>query len=174
MKLNYTNYSKITALAWDQLSLGKRIIELILWGLTRENMWKYYAVLSAIFAALTAILAKIGIKGMNGNVATAVRTVVVVFIAWGIILASGEIREVKLLNRNNLIFLVLSGVATGLSWIFYFKALETGNVSKVAPIDKLSVAIAMGLAFLILKEPIDLKTLIGGLLILAGTIVIIL
>ncbi|MBE9463923.1 EamA family transporter [Dyadobacter subterraneus] len=137
-------------------------------------MWKYYAVLSAIFAALTAILAKIGIKGMNGNVATAVRTVVVVFIAWGIILASGEIREVKLLNRNNLIFLVLSGVATGLSWIFYFKALETGNVSKVAPIDKLSVAIAMGLAFLILKEPIDLKTLIGGLLILAGTIVIIL
>ena len=137
-------------------------------------MWKYYAVLSAIFAALTAILAKIGIKGMNGNVATAVRTVVVVFVAWGIILASGEIREVKLLNRNNIIFLVLSGVATGLSWIFYFKALETGNVSQVAPIDKLSVAIAMGLAFLILKEPIDLKTLIGGVLIVAGTIVIIL
>lgn len=137
-------------------------------------MWKYYAVLSALFAAATAILAKIGIKGINGNVARAVRTVVVVFIAWGIILASGEIREVKMLTRNNLLFLALSGVATGLSWIFYFKALETGNVSKVAPIDKLSVAIAMGLAFLILKEPIDLKTLIGGLLIVAGTIVIIL
>lgn len=137
-------------------------------------MWKYYAVLSAIFAAATAILAKIGIKGINGNVATAVRTVVVVFIAWGIILASGEIREVKMLSKNNLLFLALSGVATGLSWIFYFKALETGNVSKVAPIDKLSVAIAMGLAFLILKEPVDLKTLIGGLLIVAGTIVIIL
>lgn len=137
-------------------------------------MWKYYAVLSALFAAATAILAKIGIKGINGNVATAVRTVVVVFIAWGIILASGEIREVKMLSRNNLLFLALSGVATGLSWIFYFKALETGNVSKVAPIDKLSVAIAMGLAFLILKEPIDLKTLLGGLLIVAGTIVIIL
>lgn len=137
-------------------------------------MWKYYAVLSALFAAATAILAKIGIKGINGNVATAVRTVVVVFIAWGIILASGEIREIKMLSRNNLLFLALSGVATGLSWIFYFKALETGNVSKVAPIDKLSVAIAMGLAFLILKEPIELKTLIGGLLIVAGTIVIIL
>ncbi|GLU53458.1 EamA family transporter [Dyadobacter frigoris] len=137
-------------------------------------MWKYYAVLSALFAAATAILAKIGIKGINGNVATAVRTVVVVFIAWGIILASGEIREVKMLSKSNLLFLALSGVATGLSWIFYFKALETGNVSKVAPIDKLSVAIAMGLAFLILKEPIDLKTLIGGLLIVAGTIVIIL
>lgn len=137
-------------------------------------MWKYYAILSALFAAATAILAKIGIKGINGNVATAVRTVVVVFIAWGIILASGEIREVKMLSKNNLLFLALSGVATGFSWIFYFKALETGNVSKVAPIDKLSVAIAMGLAFLILKEPIDLKTLIGGLLIVAGTIVIIL
>ncbi|WP_159471547.1 EamA family transporter [Dyadobacter sp. 3J3] len=137
-------------------------------------MWKYYAVLSAIFAAVTAILAKIGIKGITGNVATAIRTVVVLFIAWGIILATGEIREVKMLSKNNLLFLALSGVATGLSWIFYFKALETGNVSKVAPIDKLSVAIAMGLAFLILKEPIDLKTLIGGLLIVAGTIVIIL
>lgn len=137
-------------------------------------MWKYYAVLSALFAAATAILAKIGIKGINGNVATAVRTVVVLFIAWGIILASGEIREVKMLSKSNLLFLALSGIATGLSWIFYFKALETGNISKVAPIDKLSVAIAMGLAFLILKEPIDLKTLLGGLLIVAGTIVIIL
>ncbi|MFI5453605.1 EamA family transporter [Pedobacter sp. UC225_61] len=137
-------------------------------------MWKLYAVLSALFAAATAILAKIGIKGINGNLATAIRTVVILFIAWGIVLASGEIRELKTLTKNNLIFLALSGVATGLSWIFYFKALETGNVSKVAPIDKLSVAIALGLAFLILKEPIDAKTLVGALLVVAGSIIIIL
>ena len=137
-------------------------------------MWKLYAVLSAFFAAATAILAKIGIKGINGNLATAIRTVVILFIAWGIILATGEIRGLKTLTKNNLIFLGLSGLATGLSWIFYFKALETGNVSKVAPIDKLSVAIALGLAFLILKEPIDLKTGIGASLIVVGSIVMIL
>lgn len=137
-------------------------------------MWKYYAILSAFFAAATAILAKIGIKGVNGNLATAIRTVVILFIAWGIVLASGELSELKTLSKNNLIFLGLSGVATGLSWIFYFKALETGAVSKVAPIDKLSVAIAMGLAFLILKEPIEPKTLIGGLMIVGGSLVILL
>lgn len=137
-------------------------------------MWKYYAILSAFFAAATAILAKIGIKGVNGNLATAIRMVVVLFIAWGIVLASGEISELKTISKNNLIFLGLSGVATGLSWIFYFKALETGNISKVAPIDKLSVAIAMGLAFLILKEPIETKTLIGGLMIVGGSVVILL
>lgn len=137
-------------------------------------MWKVYALLSALFAALTAILAKIGINGISGNVATAIRTSVIIFIAWGIVLFSGELRQVKELSKHNLIFLCLSGMATGLSWIFYFKALETGNVSKVAPIDKLSVAIAIGLSFLILKEPVDMKTVIGGLLIVAGTIVIIL
>ncbi|MFD2288239.1 EamA family transporter [Pedobacter petrophilus] len=137
-------------------------------------MWKCYAILSAFFAAATAILAKAGIKGVSGNLATAIRTVVILFIAWGIVLASGEISELKTLSKNNLIFLALSGVATGLSWIFYFKALETGNVSKVAPIDKLSVAIAMGLAFLILKEPIETKTLIGGLMIVGGSVVILL
>jgi transporter family protein len=137
-------------------------------------MWKFYAILSAFFAAATAILAKIGIKGVSGNLATAVRTVVIIFIAWGIILVTGEVRELKALTKNNLIFLGLSGIATGLSWIFYFKALETGDVAKVAPIDKLSVAIALGLAFLILKEPIEIKTLIGATLIVAGTIVIIL
>jgi transporter family protein len=138
------------------------------------NMWKYYAILSAFFAAATAILAKIGIKGVNGNLATAIRTAVILFIAWGIVLASGEISQIKTLSKNNLIFLSLSGVATGLSWIFYFKALETGEVSKVAPIDKLSVAIAMGLAFLILKEPMELKTIIGGLMIVGGSLVILL
>ncbi|MES2827677.1 MAG: EamA family transporter [Bacteroidota bacterium] len=137
-------------------------------------MWKFYAILSAFFAAATAILAKIGIKGVSGNLATAVRTVVIIFIAWGIILVTGEVRELKALTKNNLIFLGLSGITTGLSWIFYFKALETGDVAKVAPIDKLSVAIALGLAFLILKEPIEIKTLIGASLIVAGTIVIIL
>jgi transporter family protein len=137
-------------------------------------MWKYYAILSAFFAAATAILAKIGIKGINGNVATAIRTVVILFIAWGIVVASGEWKEVRTLNKTNLIFLAFSGLATGLSWIFYFKALETGAVSKVAPIDKLSVPIAMALSFILLKEPHDLKTIAGGLLIVAGTVVIIL
>lgn len=136
-------------------------------------MWKFYAILSAFFAAATAILAKIGIKGISGNLATAIRTVVILFIAWGIILVSGEVRELKSLTKNNLLFLGLSGIATGLSWIFYFKALETGEVAKVAPIDKLSVAIALGLAFLILKEPIEIKTVIGATLIVAGTIVVI-
>lgn len=136
-------------------------------------MWKYYALLSALFAALTAILAKAGIKNISGNLATAIRTAVVLFMAWGIVLFSGQFKELKELSRNNVLFLVLSGIATGLSWIFYFKALETGDVSKVAPVDKLSVAIAIGLSFLILKEPVSAKVVIGGLLIVAGTIVII-
>lgn len=137
-------------------------------------MWKFYAILSAFFAAATAILAKVGIKGISGNLATAIRTIIILFIAWGIILVTGEVRELKTLTKNNLLFLGLSGIATGLSWIFYFKALETGDVAKVAPIDKLSIAIALGLAFLILKEPIEIKTLIGATLIVAGTIVVIL
>ncbi len=137
-------------------------------------MWKYYAILSAVFAAFTAILAKIGIKGISGNLATAIRTVVILFVAWGIIAFSGEVRDLKSLSKTNILFLVLSGLTTGLSWIFYFKALETGDASKVAPIDKLSVAIAMGLAFLILKEPMDAKTIIGGLLIVSGSIIILL
>lgn len=135
-------------------------------------MWKYYALLSAFFAALTAILAKVGVKGISGNLATAIRTIVILFIAWGIVLAGGELKELKTLTKSNIIFLLLSGIATGLSWIFYFRALETGDVSKVAPIDKLSVAIVIGLSFLILKEPVDVKTIIGGILIVAGTIVI--
>ena len=136
-------------------------------------MWKYYAVLSAFFAGLTAIFAKLGVKDVSGNIATAIRTVVILFVAWGIVLFSGETRNLKLISKNNLWFLVLSGVSTGLSWIVYFKALESGPVSKVAPIDKLSVAFAMGLAFLFLKEQIDLKTLAGGVLIIAGTLLII-
>lgn len=136
-------------------------------------MWKYYAILSAFFAGLTAILAKVGVKGINGNLATAIRTLVILFIAWGIVLMSGEWKELRTLNKNNWLYLTLSGIATGLSWIFYFKALETGSVSKVAPIDKLSVAFAMGLSFVFLKEAVEIKTLLGGLLIVAGTLVII-
>ncbi|KAA6352271.1 EamA family transporter [termite gut metagenome] len=135
-------------------------------------MWKYYALLSAFFAALTAILAKVGIKGISGNVATAVRTAVVLFMAWGIVFLSGQLKEVKELSKTNLLFLIFSGLATGLSWIFYFKALETGNVSKVAPIDKLSVVFVIILSLLFLKEPIDLKTMVGGALIAIGAIVL--
>ena len=136
-------------------------------------MWKYYALLSALFAALTAILAKIGLKGINSNLATAIRTVIILLLAWGIVIFSGETRDIKHLSRQNLFFLILSGMATGLSWIFYFKALSTGPVSKVAPIDKLSVALTICLSAVILKEPLDSKTIIGGLLILAGTFVLI-
>jgi len=135
-------------------------------------MWKFYALLSAFFAALTAILAKVGVKGINSNVATAIRTGVVLFLAWGIVLFAGQMKDVKELSKMNWLFLVFSGLATGLSWIFYFKALETGNVSKVAPIDKLSVVFVMLLSFLFLKEPMDFKTIAGGLLILCGALVL--
>ena len=137
-------------------------------------MWKWYAVLSAIFAALTAVLAKVGVKGINGNVATAIRTGIVLLLAWGIVLFGGQMKEVKELNRTNLIFLILSGIATGLSWIFYFKALETGDVSKVAPIDKLSVVFVMIISFVFLGEPVSAKVLMGGILIFTGAIIMLL
>jgi len=136
-------------------------------------MWKYYALLSAAFAGLTAVLAKMGIKGINTNLATAIRTVVILVIAWGIVLAGGQVKGMKELSRNNWLFLILSGVATGLSWIFYFKSLETGPVSKVAPIDKLSIAFAIGLSMVFLKEPVDVKVLLGASLIILGTLVIV-
>ncbi|MCL2177917.1 MAG: EamA family transporter [Proteobacteria bacterium] len=135
-------------------------------------MWKLYAILSAVFAAATAILAKVGVKGISGNVATAVRTGIVLLLAWGIVIFSGQLKEAKELTHTNLIFLVLSGIATGLSWIFYFKALETGNVSKVAPIDKLSVVLVMVFAFIFLGETMDLKTILGGILIAAGAAIL--
>ena len=136
-------------------------------------MWKLYAILSALFAASTAILAKVGVKGISGNLATAIRTIVVLFMAWGIVLLSGELGNVKEISKRNLIFLIASGLATGLSWIFYFKALETGPVSKVAPIDKLSVVFVILFSLVLLKEPFDLKLLIGAALIVAGTFVLI-
>jgi len=137
-------------------------------------MWKYYAILSAFFAASTAILAKVGLRGISGNVAVAFRTFIVLAMAWGIVWIAGQMREVRELSKENIIFLTLSGITTGLSWLFYFKALETGDVSKVMPIDKLSIVFAMLMAFLILKEPADLKAIIGGTLIALGAIVIIL
>ena len=136
-------------------------------------MWKYFAILSAFFAALTAILAKVGLRGISGNVAVAFRTIIVLFMAWGIVWIAGQMKEVRELSKENIIFLTLSGITTGLSWLFYFKALETGEVSKVMPIDKLSIVFAMLMAFLILKEPADPKAIIGGTLIALGAIVII-
>ncbi|WP_321334420.1 EamA family transporter [uncultured Bacteroides sp.] len=137
-------------------------------------MWKYYALLSALFAALTAIFAKIGIKNINSDLATAIRTVIILFITWGIVLSGSHLNEIKEIQRNTWLFLILSGMATGLSWLFYFKALQIGDVSRVAPIDKLSVVITICLSFLILKEPISARVIVGGLLIAAGSITMIL
>ena len=136
-------------------------------------MWKFYAILSAIFAALTAIFAKIGIKNVNSDLATAIRTVVVLLITWGIVFFGQKTAEIKELTRINWTFLILSGVATGFSWLFYFKALQLGDVSRVAPIDKLSIAFTILLSFLILKEALTLKIIIGALLICTGGIVMI-
>lgn len=137
-------------------------------------MWWIYALLSALFAALTAILAKIGIKGVNTDLATAIRTVVILLVAWGIVFARGGIESLPTLTRQNWIFLILSGVATGLSWIFYFKALQLGKVSQVAPVDKLSVALAILFSVLFLGEVLTWKAALGAILIIAGTLVLIL
>src|ERR1700712_4363357 len=120
-------------------------------------MWWIYALLSAFFAALTAIFAKIGIKGVDSDLATAVRTVVILVLAWGIAFFRGGIAGMGELSKFNWLFLILSGIATGLSWIFYFKALQLGSVSQVAPIDKLSLALTLVLAFVFLKEPLTAK-----------------
>ena len=137
-------------------------------------MWVLYALLSAFFAALTSILAKVGIAGINSNLATAVRTVVVLVMAWGIVFATGKQHEIAGIGQRSLRFLVLSGVATGLSWLFYFKALQMGEASKVVPIDKFSVVIGMVLAFVVLGEAVSAKNIAGGLLITLGTFVLIL
>lgn len=137
-------------------------------------MWWTYALLSALFAALTAIFAKVGIKGVNSDLATAIRTVVILIVAWSIVFFRKELPGIGTLTKQNLIFLILSGLATGLSWIFYFKALQLGEVSQVAPVDKLSVALAIILSVLFLGEVLTWKLAIGALLIIAGTIVLIL
>lgn len=136
-------------------------------------MWKYYALLSALFAALTAIFAKVGVKHVNSDLATAIRTTVILLLTWGIVLFGRHMGELRTIGRHTWLFLVLSGVATGLSWLFYFKALQTGDVSRVAPIDKLSVVLTIILAFVFLREPVTLKVCLGALLIAAGSIVLI-
>ncbi len=137
-------------------------------------MWKLYAVLSALFAALTSILAKIGIKGVDSNLATAIRTVVIVLTSWGIVLAMGSYQGIKDLTKQNWTFLILSGMATGLSWLFYYKAISIGNVSQVAPIDKSSIVLTLILSFLILGEQLTAKTIIAAALITAGTFIMLL
>ena len=137
-------------------------------------MWVVFALLSAVFAALTSIFAKIGIENVNSNLATAIRTVVVLVMAWLIVFATGKHQQIVDISTKSWIFLVLSGLATGLSWLCYFYALQIGEASKVVPVDKFSVVITMIMAFFILGEVITTKTIIGGLLITAGTLVLIL
>lgn len=134
-------------------------------------MWKYYALLSAFFAALTAIFAKIGVKDINSDLATAIRTTVILLITWGIVFMGNLQTGIKSIPSHTWIFLILSGCATGLSWLFYFKAIQLGDVSRVAPIDKLSVVITICLAFIFLKEPVNMKTILGACLITVGSIV---
>ena len=136
--------------------------------------WVGWALLSAVFAAATALLAKVGVAHVDSNLATAVRTTVVVVFAWGIALALGKHNELRSLDRRTLLFLTLSGLATGLSWLCYFRALQLGPASRVAPLDKLSVPLVMIFACLLLGEKLTVAVLIGGLLITAGAVVIVL
>ena len=134
-------------------------------------MWLIFALLSAVFAAATSILAKIGIEGVNSNLATAIRTVVVVVMAWGMVFLTNALGGIAQIGRKSWIFLILSGLATGASWLCYYRALQLGEVSKVVPIDKLSVVITLVLGFVLLHEQVSLKSLIGCILIGAGTLV---
>lgn len=135
--------------------------------------WLPYALLSALFAALTAIFAKIGVKNVDSDLATAVRTTVILLLAWGIALGRGAAAGLPALSGRSWVFLVLSGVATGASWLCYFRALQLGPVSRVAPVDKLSVALALGLAVLVLGEPLSWRAALGAGLIVAGSVVLI-
>ena len=139
-----------------------------------NRMWFTFALLSALFAALTSILAKIGIDGVNSNLATAIRTVVVLFMAWGMVFITGTQNGITEISTKSWIFLILSGLATGASWMCYYYALQIVDALKVVPVDKFSVVISMILAFVVLKETITFKTLIGGILITLGTFVMIL
>ncbi len=137
-------------------------------------MWMIFAVLSAVFAALTAILAKIGIEGVNSNLATAIRTIVVVIMAWGMVFLTHAQNGLAEISKKSWIFLILSGLATGASWLCYYKALQMGDASKVVPIDKMSVVITLILAFVFLHEQFTAKSLIGCILIGAGTLIMVL
>lgn len=137
-------------------------------------MWLLFAVLSAVFAALTSILAKVGIEGVNSNLATAVRTVVVVLMSWGMVFLTHAQSGLSEISRKSWIFLILSGLATGASWLCYYKALQMGDASKVVPIDKLSVVITLILAFVFLHEQFTAKSVVGCILIGAGTLIMVL
>ena len=137
-------------------------------------MWMIFAVLSAVFAALTSILAKIGIEGVNSNLATAIRTIVVVIMAWGMVFLTHAQNGLAEISKKSWIFLILSGLARGASWLCYYKALQMGDASKVVPIDKLSVVITLILAFVFLHEQFTTKSLIGCILIGAGTLIMVL
>lgn len=134
--------------------------------------WLIYALLGAFFAAVTAILAKIGIKDVDSNLATAIRSIVIVIFAWAIVFFQGTYKDISSLSKFSLTFLILSGIATGISWLFYFKALQMGNASQVSPIDKLSLVITIFLAFLILKEKVTLGVIVGALLMSVGAILV--
>lgn len=137
-------------------------------------MWWMFAIGSAVFPALTSILAKIGIENVNSNLATAIRTVVVLVMAWGMVFLTGAQSGIRHLTQRSMLFLVLSGLATGASWLCYYKAVQLGSVAKVAPIDKLSVVITLILAFFVLHEEMSLKTILGSVLITAGTLLMVL
>ena len=137
-------------------------------------MWFLFALLSALFAALTSILAKMGIKGVPSNLATGIRTVVVLAMAWGMVFLTGEQTALARVSVRSWLFLILSGLATGASWLCYYRALQLGEVSKVAPVDKLSVVITLALAFLLLHEPFTLKSLAGCALLGLGTLLLVL
>ena len=137
-------------------------------------MWLPFAVCSAVFAALTSILAKIGIEGVNSNFATAIRTLVVLAMAWIMVFVTHEQSGIAAISKKSWIFLILSGLATGASWLCYYRALQTGDASKVVPVDKMSVVITIVLAFIFLHEKISVKLILGALLITAGTIVMVL
>lgn len=137
-------------------------------------MWFVFAILSAVFAALTSILAKIGINGVNSNLATAIRTVVVLIMAWGIVFLTHTQSGISDISKKSWLFLILSGLATGASWLCYYKAIQMGSVSKVVPIDKLSVVITLVLAFVFLHEDFTAKSIVGCTLIGAGTLFMVL
>ncbi|MBP7857096.1 MAG: EamA family transporter [Prevotella sp.] len=136
-------------------------------------MWKYYAFLSALFAAATAIFAKLGVQTVNSNLATAIRTTIILVLTWSIVLLGNHATELREVSRATWLFLLLSGVSTGLSWLFYFKALQVGDVSRVASVDKLSIVLTLVLAFVFLHEQMSIKVLIGAVLIAAGSILMV-
>jgi transporter family protein len=136
-------------------------------------MWAVYASLSALFAALTAIFAKVGVQQISSNLATAIRTVIILILTWSIVWFRGEAKGITGISKHGLLFLILSGLATGLSWVFYFKAIKVGNVSQVAFVDKLSVVLTLILAAIFLGEPLTPKVALAALLIVAGVVILI-